>query len=227
MRCLWLAIAAVAHLRADSIDFIIKGGVPLTEYFDTGRFFSRTGSAEYSAATRRYTVGVGAEWRPTDRLGAELSVLYKRMGYVGIITTSSGSLTATASYDVKGHSWDVPLVVKYRLSTRPPVVYAGGGGVLRYIGPVRAVGEREVRDRTGFPGAPPPQREGIDTSEPSDLRKRFYPGLTAVAGVEIPAGPLRLTPEFRYTHWTANIAAETGVLRFAPNQAEVLLGIVF
>ena len=70
-------------------------------------------------------------------------------------------------------------------------------------------------------------RTPIDTTEPSDLRKRIYPGLTVAGGIEFGRSRLRLLPEFRYTRWTANISGSRGVLRFNPNQAEFLLGFLF
>jgi hypothetical protein len=56
--------------------------------------------------------------------------------------------------------------------------------------------------------------------------------VTVAGGVEFGFGRVRLLPEFRYTHWTTNISqtniSPTGALfRFAPNQAEFLLGLLF
>lgn len=101
--------------------------------------------------------------------------------------------------------------------------YVTGGAVLRYIGPVRARGEQTVEDLIARTTVHAP----IDTTEPSDLRKRLYPGLTAGGGVEFGSRRWRLLPEFRYTRWTANIAGPGGTLRFSPNQAEFLLGLLF
>ena len=113
-------------------------------------------------------------------------------------------------------------MAKYRFgrTLRP---YLAGGAVLRYIGPVRARGERVVENRI----AGTTVRTPIDTAEPSDLRKRHYPGVVAAGGIEFRLGWLRLLPEFRYTRWTANIASPGGLLRFAPNQAEFLLGFLY
>ena len=165
--CLSLAAPVAAQ------HFGVKIGVPLTAYFDTGR----TATIEYSAATRRYTAGLSAEWR-----FLELDVLYHRMGWVAIAPESA--------VDIKANSWDFPLLAKYRFG-KP---FLAAGAVLRYAGA---------------------------------LGKRFYPGFTAAAGIEWPAGRLRIVPEFRYTRWTGNIAGTSGLLRFKPDQAEVLLGAVF
>lgn len=217
-----LLLTLPASGPAQNLHFGVKAGVPATTYFQTGRTGSRQGSSEYSAATRRYTVGVSAECRLTPHFGLELDALYKRMGYVGIVTTFGAGILTTSALDAKGHSWDFPVLAKWRLGrgVRP---YGSGGVVLRYIGPVRARGERTVEDLI----ARTTTRTPIDTTEPSDLRKRLYPGLTAAGGVEFGFGRLRLLPEFRYTRWTANIAGPGGTLRFNPNQAEFLLGFLF
>jgi hypothetical protein len=46
-------------------------------------------------------------------------------------------------------------------------------------------------------------------------------------GVECPVGRMKIVPEFRYTRWAANIAGAGGLLRFSPNQIEVMVGFVF
>lgn len=195
----------------------VKLGVPVTQYFATG-------GAEYSAATRRYTFGASVEWRLTNAFGFEVDVLYHRMGYVGLVSfvdSADGSFRNSA-IDVKGSSWDFPLMAKYRFG-RGVQPYVAGGGVLRYVGPVRGRGEQTTGSLVTSTSSTSP----LDTTAPSELRKRHYPGLTAAAGVEFGAGRLRVLPEFRYTRWTANISGPGGLLRFAPNQAEFLVGLLF
>ena len=200
----------------------VKAGVPLTTYFDTGAERSPQGGSEYSAATRRYTAGASVEWRWTHDFGFELDALYKRMGYVGIVSTFAGGISSTSALDAKGNSWDFPLMAKRRFgrAVRP---YLAAGGVLRYIGPVRARGEYTVEDRIAGTTVHTP----IDTTEPSELRKRLYPGLTAGGGIEFELRGFRILPELRYTRWTANLQRPRGLLRFNPNQVEVLLGLLF
>ncbi len=212
-----LLLGLVLPACSQSFRFGLKAGVPITEYFEMGN----ATPGQYSAATRRYTVGASGEWRPKPAFGLELDALYHRMGYVGIVDTfnrASGDYSHSA-IDVKGNSWDFPLMAKYRFG-RP---FVAGGGVLRYVGPVRGRGELTTgslvtRSSTTVP---------LDTTEPSELRKRFYPGLTAAGGIEIGSGRLRFLPELRYTRWTANIGGPGASLRFAPNQVEFLLGMTF
>jgi len=202
----------------------LKLGVPLTQYFETGATGSLHGSAEYSAATRRYTFGVSGEWRLTDAFGFEVDALYHRMGYVGIVNyfDSANGNFSNSAIDVKGNSWDLPVMVKYRFGrvVRP---YVAGGGVLRYVGPVRGLGEQTIGTLVTKTGT----TSSLDTTQPSDLRKRLYPGLTVAGGIEIGRGRIRILPEFRYTRWTANISGAGGLLRFAPNQVEFLAGALF
>jgi hypothetical protein len=205
---------------AQSLQFGLKTGVPITEYFDTGATGGLHENAHYTASTRRYTLGASIEWRFAKSFGLEFDTMFHRMGYVAYVNTFSIGYFRNSAVDVIGDSWDFPLAVKYRLP-RARRAFILGGGVLRYIGPVRGRGQ-EV---DGF--VTPITTVAIDTTEPSELRKRFYPGVTLGAGVECPLGPLHIVPEFRYVRWTANIAGEGGVLRFSPNQAEVMVGFVF
>lgn len=211
-----------AYSQSFAVGF--KAGIPLTPYFDTGDTGSRNGGADYSSATRRYTLGVSGEWLLTNSIGFELDVLYRRMGYTGtanFFDTANGNFS-NSTINVRGNSWDFPVMFKYRFGhvVRP---YLAGGGVLRYVGPVHESGEVMTGSAVGGPVSTSP----IDTSEPSDLNKRFYPGLTFAGGVEIGAGRFRVLPEIRYTRWTANISGPGGVLRLAPDQVDVMVGLLF
>ena len=217
-----LSFSLLAPLWAADISFGIKVGVPFTQYFETGATGSLHGGANYSAATRRYTLGVSGDWAVKRHFAFEADVLFHRMGYVGIVNTFDEGLFTKSAIDVKGDSWDFPLMMKYRFGRviRP---YIAGGGVLRYVGPVRGRGELTEGDLVAGTSS----ATKLDTSQPSELRKRFYPGLTAGAGIEFHAGHVRVLPELRYTRWTSNIAGPGGLLRFAPNQVEFLAGVLF
>jgi hypothetical protein len=225
VRLVLLLLLVLVSAGGQSLHPVLEVGIPLTDYFDTGTYSGGLhGGGDYSAATRRYTIGASVEWRIAGPLGFEGGVFYHRMGYVAVvhfIDSANGNYRDSA-IDVKGHSWDFPLMLKYHLRG-PARAYAGAGGVLRYVGPVSGRGTETTGSlvtRTSFT-AP------LDTSDPSELRKRFYPGVTAAAGLELGGEHLHLRPELRYTRWTANISGEGGSLRFAPNQVEVLLGVTF
>jgi hypothetical protein len=219
----WVLISAVP-VFSQGFHLGVKAGIPMTQYFETGVTGSLHGGAVYSAATRRYTIGVSGEWRLTSSFGFEADAMYHRMGYVGIVNyfDSANGNFQNSAIEVKGDSWDFPLLAKYRFghAIRP---YVAAGGVVRYVGPVRGRGEQTAGSLAAETSSTVP----LDTDEPSELRKRFYPGLTAGAGLEVRIGRFRVLPEFRYTRWTANISAPGGLLRFASNQAEFLAGVLF
>jgi hypothetical protein len=221
---LFLALSAPGFCQG--LQFGLKAGIPLTEYFEAGvENGGLHGGANYSAATRRYTLGASLERRLAGGLGLEIDLLYHRMGYVGIVNyfdSATGSFHASA-INVNGASWDFPLMAKYRFggAIHPYVV---GGGVLRYVGPIRGHGTETEGSLVSQTSSTSP----LDTTQPSELRKRFYPGVTAGGGVEVRAGRVRVLPELRYTRWTANISSGPGEgLRFAPNQIEFLVGVRF
>lgn len=223
LRLAWLVLICALPAFAQGLHLGMKAGFPMTQYFETGETADLHGSASYSAATRRYTLGASAEWR-LAHFGFEIDSMYHRMGYVAIVNSidSAGGAFRNSAIDIKGNSWDFPVMAKYRFG-RGTGLYVAGGAAVRYVGPVRGRGQQTA----GSPASGESTTTPLDTGEPSELRKRFYPGLTLAAGWEIRAGHFGLLPEFRYTRWTANISAPGGLLRFPSNQAEFLAGIVF
>jgi hypothetical protein len=224
MRTLGIVILSLAPTFAHDFHAGIQAGVPLTEYFEAGFYNAGLhGGGHYSSATRRYVIGAFAEWQPYRKVGVQAGLLYQRIGYSAVLDrfdSATGGFVNSGIH-VYGSSWDFPLLAKYRFGRRVRP-YLGAGGVLRYIGPVHEQGvERAGSLVTGASTSTP-----IDTSQPSDLRKRFYPGFTAAGGIEFRAGRLRIAPEIRYTRWLANISGPGGALRIAPNQVEFLMGFM-
>jgi hypothetical protein len=215
-------------LVAQEFHFGIKGGVPLTDYFDTGIEPGYRQVGETSAATRRYTVGPAAEVWFLDRFGVEVDVLYKRMGYVrmeryGNIVPSipcSGCpavVPVSSIVHTKGNSWDVPIVAKIRtLGSLQP--FLSGGMILRLIGSVPVHGEHTTRAL----------QSGIQFTEPFTAFDEFsdspYIGAIFGGGLHLKVGPLRFVPELRYAHWTKNRDIDP---QFASDQVEFLLGVMF
>jgi hypothetical protein len=223
MRLVILVSSLIASSAlAQPLQFGVKAGVPITEYYDTGAYGALHGDAHYTATARRYTLAGVIEWRINRSLGLELDTQFHRMGYVAYVNTFNNGNYTNSVVDVIGDSWDFPLALKYHLPLAPRL-FVLGGGVLRYVGPVRGHGH----ETDGSLITQTSTTTSIDTTYPSELRKRFYPGVTFGAGVDCPAGRVMIVPEFRYTRWTANISGEGGLLRFSPNQIEVLVGFVF
>jgi hypothetical protein len=210
-------------LWGQSASLGVKAGVPVTDYFDTGSTGIAFGTARYSTAQRRYTFGLSGELRTEKGLGLEIDALYHRMGYNAAFASFNPAtgISTNTNIIVKGNSWDFPVMLKYRVGHRIQP-YVAAGGVLRWIASARETGEVLA----SAPGAGT-SNLALGTNDVSDLAKSLYLGVTVGGGVEVPAGNLRLLPEFRYTRWTSNIAGEGGLLRFNPNQVEFLLGVSF
>ncbi len=223
----WTALISWAvPAAAQRFHFGLKAGVPMTRYLHTGFvLFPQSGGIQYSAATRRYTVGLSAEWRAAHGLGIEIDALYKRTGYVHDenFSSSASGVGGTTSFDIKGSSWDLPIMMKYRFGRIKPA-FASGGYVFRHIGPVRALG---VSTRS----EPFPTRHTvttpIDTNQPPDLQDRNFSGLTSGGGFEFGHGRFQILPELRYTYWLTNIETAQDALRLNPHQVEFLLGFIF
>jgi len=230
MRCLFSAFVVIAFsisALGQGVHLGVQAGVPITKFFKTGFSPSRyTGfGTQYSAATRRYTVGFFMEYGFYRGLGLEVDAQYKRMGYVHdeSIFSYSPNGSDTQFYDVKGSSWDFPVMVKYRFcrSKRP---FVSGGGTFRHIGPVRARGVSNMSDP--FPAWHTVSTQ-IDTSQPGELDDRNFSGLTIGGGFEFGRGWLRFSPELHFTHWLSNMGSAQSALRVNPNQFEFLLGLDF
>ncbi|HET8549362.1 MAG TPA: hypothetical protein VFL57_15220 [Bryobacteraceae bacterium] len=217
-----LALAIATPFGAADFHFGIKGGVPLTSYFETGSIGGLRGHRDYSAATRRYTAGFTADYTFSDRLALRVDALYRRMGYVSSSSAAPGFVWHV--YDVRGNSFDFPATVLVRVR-RHLAVFAGGGAVVRYVRPSQVKAERIIRNLPGFTGDPVQPLEPL--RNPEELEKRVHAGTTATVRIDIPKGRVTVAPEVRYTRWLSNVNTPLELLRFAPNQAEVLLGVTF
>lgn len=216
-------IALATPAFAQEFHFGLKVGVPVTDYFETGHAqVGRRSFTWYSAATRRYTVGASAEVGLKHGFAFEFDALYKRMGYVRNDHWDATPIIRVSSFDVKGNSWDFPMMMKYRLNLGVSP-FVSGGIMLRHIGPVRARGEQTVQDLIARTTVTTP----IDTSNPPDLTHRNFLGLITAGGIEVGHGRLRLLPEFRYTYLITNFSGTGNALRLQPHQAEFLLGFLF
>jgi hypothetical protein len=203
---------------AQAILFGVKGGVPISSYFESSSTGGPFLDQNIAPAIRRYTAGVSIEWRSQSGLGGEFDAMYRRAHYAktrGGFGPFSGELIREAS-DTAVNSWDFPMLLKYRVTGRVGP-FATGGFALRHIGPARQLGTKIVENlitRTTTVTT-------IDTDNPPELTKRNYAGLVVGGGIEIRAGRVRFLPEFRYTGWLNSIPLTT------KHQADFLLGILF
>lgn len=195
-------LVAQATLSGEVLSFGIKGGVPLTDAFET----VRSGNIRYVTDTKRYLVGGTVELRLGFGLGVEFDALYKRLNY-GV---EQGALTAST----RGNSWEFPLLFKMRAPTEGVRPYFTAGPSFRHLSGLKQ-----------FVLSPLGNRE---TDRPSELSNRFTTGFAVGGGLEI-GNRFRLAPEIRYTRWGWETFRSPldPAFRSNPNQLDFLLGLHF
>jgi len=213
---------------AQTLSLGIKGGIPLTEAFDTANFagLSAGGTTKisYTSRAKTYTVGPAVEVSLPLGLAVEFDALYKRLNYNSSSSVSNISFAGIQEQHNIISRWDLPLLIKYRVRRFALTPYISGGINTNYI-----VNTTEI-SRAGFVplGAPltlgPPIKSG---NPPAELRHRSSKGGVISGGFEFRYRRIRLAPELRYTRWAHENFHETALGRFRSNlhQAEILLAV--
>lgn len=135
------------------LDFGVKGGIPVTDAFQTtGSYFNMSVGWSASSATRRYTVGGMVELRLPHGFGVECDGLHKRLGFANVTKTGGAIYTyANAS----ANSWEFPLLAKYRLPAIPAIhPYVDAGPSFRTLSGV-SVSTTIITEFPGVPAAGP------------------------------------------------------------------------
>jgi outer membrane protein W len=203
---LFLILLTVAPLAFGQLSVGIKAGVPLTDTLDVANSVTNG----YTTNTKRYTVGPMVELRLPWGLGVEVDALYKNVNYNGLTTGSTSSTT--------GSAWQFPVIAKKRFSGGAIRPYIGAGPSFQHLFSLKQV-------TTFFTGG----ATTTTTGDPKEINDRSGIGGALEGGFELHIGPLKLSPEVRYTRWGSPTFLSTfrqGV-DLNRNQAEFLLGIAF
>ena len=174
----------------------------------------------YSDESHRYIVGPSLEVRLPRGFAVEADALYQRVGtntvYASILSgTNLAPFYPFPNSGVSravGNVWQFPVIGKYyfnRSSKFQP--FAG-------IGPeFRTAGWHTDSSSVILPG---PSTTPVTSLSFSESRSNSV-GAVAVFGMRLPIGPLKFSPQFRYTRWSR----QEGSLR--TNEAGLMLGIHF
>ena len=209
MKITLLVFAAVLTAAAQPVSFGVKGGVPITDAFDT----ARGNQAAYATNTHRYLVGPTVQLNLPFRFSVEVDALYRRLGFDYNQFGGPGSPTFTST---TANSWEFPVLGKWAVLPGPVRPFIDFGANFRHIS-----GVDQIRNTAAA--------VNVNVSSVPEFHKDFDIGATFGAGVEFKAGWLRLTPEFRYTRWgTENFRDPIAdLLRTNKNQGDFMLGLTF
>jgi opacity protein-like surface antigen len=198
-----LLVGSFAYAQPISVG--VKGGVPLTDAFET---FQGNQSA-YFTNTHRYTIGPTVEFHLPLRFSVEIDALYSRLGYDNRTTAPSFSTT-------RANSWEFPVLGKFEILPGPIRPFVDAGVNIRNISGLKTV--RQFVSGVTF------NQVSLDSAPEFNKDTDF--GFTFGAGVTFKAGWLRLSPEFRYTRWGGENFRDpiNALLRTNRNQGTFLVG---
>jgi opacity protein-like surface antigen len=188
----------------------VKGGVPLTDAFSA----AQGNSSSYVSNTKRYTVGPTVEFHLPARFSLEVDALYTRLGYDHIESTNGGSYSVT-----RANSWQFPVLGKFEITPGPVRPFIDAGASFRHI-----TGIQQVRTaiRLGTLGT-------VTSDNAPEFNKRNDIGFTFGGGIAFKMGPVRISPEFRYTRWGGEHFRDPidSLLHTTRNDGTFLLGFTF
>ena len=212
-----LSFACFAPLFAQPVSFGVEGGVPITDAFDAAHDTFQGNTASYSTYTHRYEVGPAFQVHLPLRLTVEVDALYKRLGYqYNALTPATRTFAATAV-----NSWEFPLLLKFEITPGPIRPFVDLGISFRHIS-----GVKQIRQVVTIPAGV----VGVTTlTNPPEFNKATDEGLVFGGGVAFKFGPVRISPELRYTRWGSENFEDPvrSLLHTNKDQGDFLLGILF
>jgi len=182
-----LLLVLCSALPAQPLGFGVKVGVPLNDAFSGP-----------SSGDGRFTIGPDVDLRLPFGLGVEADILYNRFNF------SSENLVSTTARS-NSNSWEIPILLKYRLAQFGPIhPFVSGGFSFRTFQSVLRFNPKQ-----------------IDNSNST--------GFVLGAGVSLKLLLIRIAPEIRYTHWGIQKFQDASNILFqaAQNEGQFLVGFTF
>jgi opacity protein-like surface antigen len=207
MKSVFLLGFAAASVFAQPLSVGVKGGVPITDFFET----AKGNQSSYFTNTKRYLVGPTVEFRFPLGLAIEVDALYRRLGFDYTQVAPGGTVFASTS----ANSWQFPLLAKWAFLPGPVKPFVDGGATFQHI-----TGVKQIRSALS---STPLSNNVAEFNEDTDI------GFTFGGGIELKLGIVRISPEFRYTRWGSDVFRDPvqTLLNTNRNQGDFLLGITF
>jgi opacity protein-like surface antigen len=187
----------------------VKGGVPITDAFDV----ARGTNASYATDTKRYLLGATFELHLPARFSLEVDGLYKRLGY------SYEATGPTVTARTVANSWEFPVLGKFEILPGPIRPFVDAGISLRHLSGIKQI--RQTISGATF--------DRVELNSATEFNKRNDVGLAVGLGVAFKVGPVRISPEFRYTRWGGEALRDpiNALLRTNRNQGDFMVGLTF
>lgn len=199
MKPLILVLLIAASAMAQPVSFGAKVGLPLTSFFSD----VNSGNFSFSSNSHQYIAGADLEVHLPLGLGIEFDALYHPLAYGGSSNGSTESVT--------GHSFEFPLLVKYKFPSKVVRPFVDAGVAFSTLSSLKDSVTNTV---------------GITTNASPSTKTPV--GFVMGGGVDIHLLILHISPEIRYTHWGSPAFEDPlALVQGSQNQAEFLVGIVF
>jgi hypothetical protein len=219
--------AAAGHGQSFAVG--VRGGVPLTDDFQTGSGGFHLYDAAFSSAARRYVVGPAVTLPLPLHLGLEVDLLYRRLGYESFSSSFISSSDAGTIYQwtaTVGNRLDLPMLVRCPLSRisrdRAGGLYILGGPTLGiHYGFTTRIHQISDLVLAGH------SDKFITTHEAGEMGQRVGAALTVGMGYDARTGRLHIKPELRYSRWISPAFDDKPYLQTTANQLAFLLGFDF
>jgi len=196
-----LFVMAVTAFADQPFIIGVRGGVPLNDVIQGAN------GGGVSVATKRYVVGPTVGLRLPLGFSVQVDALYNRFHVTANNGPSGTAITASAN------SWEFPATLKFtagRGNAIAPFVEAGGS--VRHLSSLGDIG--------------PFIANAVDRDVISSANTV---GFVLGGGLRFKAGPLKISPEIRYTRWGGENISQ-GFRQFLhsdKDDAQILLGVTF
>jgi hypothetical protein len=210
------AVSLYAQEQTLPVSLGFKVGLPVTDMFSASNTtaFGNTTPGPYTSAVPWYVFGVTGEFHVYKNIRFEVDGLFRRGGFDTALPYANTGLLAY--YPTTFDQWEIPGLFKTDVKLGRFRPFIDFGAALRHIS--------DISQTVYAPGVLiPPINDNAQ-----ELHNRNSFGGVAGFGFTFKEGPVKLSPEARYTRW-ANESFMSTVpgLRTNLDQGEVLLGITF
>jgi hypothetical protein len=221
----------------------VKGGIPFSDTSgvrpDSGCTVVGCGFFDFSEENKRYTLGPTAELQLPLGFAFEADALYSRLSY----NTFSGGNSSfifngvqlfndfSTFTSIKLERWTFPILLKWRYGNGRVRPFVDGGLALDHISGIDGQ-TTLIFHETPSPHTLHIEHQKFGSPGTAQLSSRNRKGGVLGGGIDFHAvGPIRLTPEVRYTRWASSpllpFPAFPNVTGTNLNEVTFLLGISF